>query len=161
MSTYNVSSEQAFAAVMKAVADSGFGLRQSNPPSFLEVQTRNRYKAWDGVISVIITDEGKGCSVSMNPTVARMDFGKIGYMAVAEAKGASQMAINKLQRHIESRIMEVKTSKIQKAGETKPKDSKSSNTADVVEQLLKLKELLDAGAISEAEFNGLKKKLMG
>ncbi len=160
MTTYNVTSDQAFNAIMKAVADSGFGLRQSNPPSFLEVQTRNTYKAWDGVISVIITPEGSGCEVSLNPTVARMDM-KVGFLAVAEATGAAQMAVNKLQGHIDAKIIDIRTEKIVKAGTTKPSSKKASPTGDILDQLQKLKDLLDSEAITETEFKSLKKKLMG
>ena len=86
---------------------------------------------------------------------------KVGFLAVAEATGAAQMAVNKLQGHIEAKITEIRTQKIVKAGTTKPSSKKASPTGDILDQLQKLKDLLDSEAITEAEFKSLKKKLMG
>jgi hypothetical protein len=42
----------------------------------------------------------------------------------------------------------------------KSEKTKSSSTISVADELLKLKQLLDAGAITQAEFDGQKKKLL-
>ena len=159
MADFTLDSDSAFAACLKAIAEAGFGIRQSSPPSFLEVQTRNKYQAWDGAISVIITPSGNGCEITLNSAVARMDV-RVGFMAVAEATGAAQMAENKLMRHISDAIMATPRAKKPKASPTTNGGSVQASPTNVLDELAKLKNLLDIGALTQDEFDSMKKKLL-
>jgi hypothetical protein len=159
MTDFTIESDAAFAACLKAIAAAGFGIRQSSPPSFLEVQTRNKYKAWDGVISVIITPAGNGCEITLNSAVARMDV-RVGFMAVAEATGAAQMAENKLMRHISDEIMATPRTQNKKVSQQASAAPAQASSTSVLDELAKLKNLLDIGALTQDEFDSMKKKLL-
>jgi hypothetical protein len=162
MTSYQVSCEAAFAACMKAVANSGYGMRQSNPPSFIEVQTPNRLKAWDGVLSVIITPNGTGCDITINASTYAMDFGKIGMLAKLEAEGASGMSTQKLTMQINSAMANIPISNAPKTVQVGTQESqKPSSNLSMLDELAKLKSLLDNGALTQDEFDAMKKKLLG
>ena len=160
MTFYNHSTDVVFAACMKAVANAGYGMRQSNPPSFLEVQTPNRIKAWDGVLSVIITPDGNGADVTINASTTAMDFGKIGMFAKLEAEGAASMSTQKLASHINHAMQNVKPQTKTVAVSTNT-NQPVQPVISVLDELAKLKGLLDSGALTQDEFDSMKKKLLG
>ena len=50
---------------------------------------------------------------------------------------------------------------LHKLGESEKSDEKSDNKPDSSDQIMKLKGLLDAGAITQEEFDAKKKELLG
>ena len=163
MTVYNnVSCAAAFAACMKAVANSGYGMRQSSPPSFIEVQTPNRIKAWDGVLSIIITESGTGSEVVINSSTTAMDFGKIGMFAKLEAEGAAGMSTTKLRMHIDSAMATASSNGGSSNSSSAPQAiSPEPSRLSMLDELAKLKTLLDNGALTQEEFDAMKKRLLG
>lgn len=160
MAYYNISCEAAYAACLKAVGNSGYGMRQTSPPSFMEVQTRERLKGWDGVLSVIITPEGSGCEISINASTTAMNF-NVGMMAKLEAEGAAGLASGKLTRLIDAAVLSAPKASQQKVAEkTATGESGSKSNMALLDELTKLKALLDGGVLTQEEFDQMKKKLL-
>lgn len=162
MTFVNLNEQMAHLACTKAAAQGGYGVRQSNPPSFMELQTRNHYKAWDGTLTILITPSGSGSEITINYSIAKTDF-KIGFMAVAEATGAASMAASWLKSLVSSVAAELeheaKTRQPSTSSPTTQPHVGSSSTS-IVEEIMKFKKLLDAGAITQEEFDLIKSRLL-
>ena len=79
-------------------------------------------------------------------------LGKLNYNKLNKVKGT--LTLNPEENFTQASI------NVEKAGTKKVKKSTDANKGDIVSQIKGLKELLDAGAITQDEFDKAKKKLL-
>jgi hypothetical protein len=147
---YDASPSQVFQASLRAAAECRFGVINANADAmFLQVQTPERSKHWDGVLSVSVIPEGAGTVVTISDPLSGLPS-TLGGLA---ASGAAGMTRGKLDSAIKRALQSIVQTQRPAVATTAPHS--------VADEVMKLKQLLEAGALTEAEFAAAKRRALG
>ena len=159
-----VSPQRLFNAVLIAAADLKYGIDSIDRNSFsVTFQTYNGEKFWDGRLSCFVIPNGDGARVSVTGTAEKgaTTSGKITLspftaMTQLASEGGAHQAQSKLKFAIAKQVPLTPEPPKSTVESVSP-----SSHQDIPTQLKQLKDLLDAGVLSQEEFEKAKTKLLG
>jgi hypothetical protein len=149
-SVYEASPSLVFQACLRAAAECRFGVVNANADvMFLQVQTRERSRHWDGVLSVTVIPEGAGAIVTISDPVTRVPV-TLGELAASGGAGLTRGKLEAAIRRLLPSIVQARHSTIE-----------TDTPHSLADEVTKLKQLLDAGVLTEAEFAAAKRRALG
>ena len=149
------SSLRAFEACRRATAELGYSITDVSKESLtISFNTGRSMKTWGGQdLTASLFDEGDSTLIVVGGSLGKGGSALTGGGSQLFAWGEKKTLSLKVLDTVEALLPSIAES----SSATSSNDSQPSSSAD---ELLKLKELLDAGAISQEEFDNEKRKLL-
>jgi hypothetical protein len=159
-----VTPQRLFSAVLIASADLKYGIDSIDKNSHsVTLQTYNGEKFWDGRLSCFVIAYGDGARVSVTGSAeqgatvsGKITFSPFTAMTQMASEGGAFQAQSKLKIAIAKQVPLTPEPPQSAVESVSP-----SSHQDIPTQLKQLKDLLDAGVLSQEEFEKAKTKLLG
>lgn len=160
----DVTPQRLFSAVLIAAADLKFGIDSIDRNSYsVTFQTYNGEKFWDGRLSCFVMAYGDGARVSVTGSAeqgatvsGKITLSPFTAMTQLASEGGAHQAQSKLKFAIAKQVPLTPEPPQSAVESVSP-----SSHQDIPTQLKQLKDLLDAGVLSQDEFEKAKTKLLG
>jgi Tfp pilus tip-associated adhesin PilY1 len=159
-----VTPQRLFSAVLIAAADLKYGIDSIDKNSHsVTFQTYKGEKFWDGRLSCFVLAYGDGARVSVTGT-AEQGATTSGKITLSPLTAMTQMASEGGAHQAQSKLKFAIAKQVPLTPEPPQTNQDSASTyshQDIPTQLKQLKDLMDAGVLSQEEFEKAKNKLLG